>query len=315
MMMSNQYTEPSISGYNSSPPPDDGSSSSANELTWAKHKDKLGDPLKNYADAINSAITSAFAKNFLNSISTHSAGYTILAGDRGKLLDCSNTITIDLMAATTAGAGFAIAIRNAGSGVITIDGDGSETINGSATLVLQVNGWAILESDGSNWSALSFDGHYVTPVTGYSGGKTDYIVSDTTTLATTGFDVAGNLTTSTWETVGPTGSGADHIWADLDDIPTTAVALRVSGVISGSEASQPQNRSFHLGAADSGHTTGNTAAYMMIRDSFSTAANGTHQKLSPEQLVPLDSSNMFACYWYTDLSSPSAYFYLRGFIT
>ena len=63
--MSNQYTEPSISGYNATPPTDDGSNTAANEITWAKHKDKLGDPLKNYSDAINSAITTAFSKNFL----------------------------------------------------------------------------------------------------------------------------------------------------------------------------------------------------------------------------------------------------------
>jgi hypothetical protein len=152
--MSNQFTEPSISGYNATPPTDDGAATSNNEVEWAKHKDKLGDPLKNYSDAIKSSITTAFALNILNAVVTKSAGYTAVAGDRGKLFDVSNTVTIDLLASATAGNGFILAFRNAGSGVVTIDGNSAETINGSATLVLQVGGWAILTSDGTNWSGL-----------------------------------------------------------------------------------------------------------------------------------------------------------------
>ncbi len=38
------YTPPTLSGYNSSPPPDDGTTTTANQVTWSKHKDKLGDP-------------------------------------------------------------------------------------------------------------------------------------------------------------------------------------------------------------------------------------------------------------------------------
>ena len=59
-MASNPYTSQSISGYNAGPPPDDGSKTSANQLEWAKHKTKLGDPLKTFAEAIDSAVSAAF---------------------------------------------------------------------------------------------------------------------------------------------------------------------------------------------------------------------------------------------------------------
>ena len=55
------YTSPSLSGYNSNPPSDDGANTAANEIKWATHKTKLTDPLKTYADAINTNVASAFS--------------------------------------------------------------------------------------------------------------------------------------------------------------------------------------------------------------------------------------------------------------
>ncbi len=61
-MPENPYTSISISGYNSSPPPDDGSQVSANEIVWQKHLDKIGDPLKTLAEAIDAALVTSFGK-------------------------------------------------------------------------------------------------------------------------------------------------------------------------------------------------------------------------------------------------------------
>jgi microcystin-dependent protein len=54
--MSN-YTEVSVSGYNSSPPPDDGSTGSDNEITWSGIKTKLTDPIKTALDTTQDNIT------------------------------------------------------------------------------------------------------------------------------------------------------------------------------------------------------------------------------------------------------------------
>ena len=59
--MANPYTSVSISGYNANPPSDDGTQASQNEVEWAKHKDKLGDPLKTAIESIDTNVTTAFA--------------------------------------------------------------------------------------------------------------------------------------------------------------------------------------------------------------------------------------------------------------
>jgi microcystin-dependent protein len=56
--MSN-YTEVSVSGYNSSPPPDDGTTGSDNEISWSGIKTKLADPIKTAFDTCQSNITAA----------------------------------------------------------------------------------------------------------------------------------------------------------------------------------------------------------------------------------------------------------------
>lgn len=54
------YSSVTVSGYNSSPPPDDGSSGSDNQVTWAKIKTKLSDPVKTAVESINTNVASAF---------------------------------------------------------------------------------------------------------------------------------------------------------------------------------------------------------------------------------------------------------------
>lgn len=156
--MSIIYTAQSISGYNATPPPDDGSTGSDNEITWAKHKTKLADPIKTLSEAIDSELQTAFGKVHLNGRSAKTTTYTVLASDRGKLIDCtSGTFTVTLLAAATATNGYEITILNSGTGVITIDGNASELINGSTTLVLQAGGWAHVVTDGSLWAGVTYE--------------------------------------------------------------------------------------------------------------------------------------------------------------
>ena len=60
-MPANPYTSATLSGFNSSPPPNDGSKVAGNLLDWdGQHIAKIGTPLKNYGDDINSNVNSAF---------------------------------------------------------------------------------------------------------------------------------------------------------------------------------------------------------------------------------------------------------------
>ena len=73
----------------------------------------------------------------------------VISAQRGSHFEATNTITLDLLTATSATSGFMISLRNAGSGVITIDPNGSETINGASTLTLQAGFFALIIYDGS----------------------------------------------------------------------------------------------------------------------------------------------------------------------
>lgn len=65
------------------------------------------------------------------------SAYTVVAADRGKLIDCTaNTFTVTLTAAATLGADFWFMIRNSGSGTITVDPNSTEQIDGASTLTL-----------------------------------------------------------------------------------------------------------------------------------------------------------------------------------
>lgn len=53
------YSEVNVTGYNANPPEDDGSQVSTNQVSWAKHKEKLGDPLKLAIEQTQENVTAA----------------------------------------------------------------------------------------------------------------------------------------------------------------------------------------------------------------------------------------------------------------
>lgn len=78
--------------------------------------------------------------------------YAVVVGDKGKLIDCTTgTWTLSLLAAATAGDGFTVSVRNGGSGVITVDPNLSETIDGGATLAINSGESAVLYCNGTLW--------------------------------------------------------------------------------------------------------------------------------------------------------------------
>jgi len=89
------------------------------------------------------------------------ADYTAVAGDLGKILDfTANSSTLSLTAAATLGAGWYVWIKNSttqtsGDHEITIDPNGSETIETSATRILYRGQSMLLVCDGSNFFTIS----------------------------------------------------------------------------------------------------------------------------------------------------------------
>ncbi len=76
--MTSPYTPVSIAGYNASPPEDDGSQISTNALKWEKHIDKIGDPLKDAIESIDTNVTAAFELLFGQDPAEAGIGATIV---------------------------------------------------------------------------------------------------------------------------------------------------------------------------------------------------------------------------------------------
>ncbi|MFC3074859.1 hypothetical protein [Shinella pollutisoli] len=94
-------------------------------------------------------------------LASKSADYTVVAADFGAVIavDASGAArTITLPAAAAAGTGFKVVIKKAdtSTNTVTIDGDGSETIDGATTKVLRLPYQsAALICDGTKWHVMA----------------------------------------------------------------------------------------------------------------------------------------------------------------
>lgn len=82
--------------------------------------------------------------------------YTVVTGDRGKLLTFSNASAVAVtlpQATSTFGSGWYVFLKNLGAGTATITPTTS-TIGGAASLALTTGQWAMVVSDGTNYNTL-----------------------------------------------------------------------------------------------------------------------------------------------------------------
>jgi hypothetical protein len=160
-----------------------------------------------------------------------SANYTVAETDRDKLIlvdATSGAITISLLAAATAGDGFQVAIKKTDSSTnaVTLDGNASETIDGSTTASLSTqNDVAILTCNGTGW--------YVT--NSAAAQSTSFISDDATNANVTNLITLQHTTTGT-----PTnGIGAGILFngESADESPSNfgRLAFVASDVTAGSE--------------------------------------------------------------------------------
>jgi len=131
--------------------------------------------------------------------------YTATTTDRGKVINASGTWTLSLPATATAGSGFALLVKNGGSGVITLDPSGAELVDGATTLALSAGRAVLLACTGTAWVVLEIP------------GKVTQTATDTT---------VGRLLK-----VGDFGVGADgpSALANLDDFTTRIGVYKVDG--------------------------------------------------------------------------------------
>lgn len=120
-------------------------------------------------DSANKAAIQGLLGNVLNGKLVKTGAYTVLSADRGKVIDCSGTWTLSITASATLGDGFSFALRNSGSGAITIDPNLSETINGLTSLVIGAGEFVIIYCDGAAFSTVGGASSPVGTVASYAG--------------------------------------------------------------------------------------------------------------------------------------------------
>lgn len=130
-------------------------------------------------------------------------------------------------------------------------------------------------------------------VSGYVKGVTGFLESDTGASAILDVDAAWAATT--WESVGPTGAGADNTWSVLDDIPDNAkwVNLKVLMDVSHSSAVTVTLNLY-------GRVTGSATAVSTTTEKARTQSNvggNTGNSLQAQGItdirVPIDTLNRF----------------------
>lgn len=121
-------------------------------VTEAQFKTKLTDLIGYLSGLLDTPGTSISALQKLgaigNAVVDKTAGYTVVAADRGKIINCDGTFTLAFTAAATLGS-FAFAVRNSGTGTITLDPDLAETIDGVATVPLAAGESCIVVCNGT----------------------------------------------------------------------------------------------------------------------------------------------------------------------
>lgn len=140
--------------------------------------------------------------------STSSSPVTIATTDRGQVKVWTGAAgTVNLPAAATATDGFYFYIRNAGSGTLTLDGSGAETINGSATLAMIPGASAMVSTNGTAWYTFGLGGAAVTSVD-VSGGSTGLTTSGGPITTSGTITLAGTLAVSNGGTGATTAADA-----------------------------------------------------------------------------------------------------------
>lgn len=94
-------------------------------------------------------------------VTSRSSNTIWAAADLGAVFVCTSTFTQTITAAATLGAGWFCYIRNDGSGVITIDPNSSETIDGLTTITLGPGAGCLIFCDGTGFKTIGRNIEYV----------------------------------------------------------------------------------------------------------------------------------------------------------
>lgn len=174
--------------------------------------------------------------------------------------------------------------------------------------------WLLQFYDGTGWTTLGVvdpTGDSFTPsrigtyVNASDGGP--YISSTT-------FDVDASVTEDTWESVGPTGSGASNIWTGLDSVPLGVdwIEIKALSIVSNNAGSSTV---INIWIRATGSAIGKTLANRVVDALTESPTSGAFHSIDAINnfKAPVDSSNRFDVRWADTGNSRFLYFYLTGY--
>lgn len=114
------------------------------------------------------------------------------------------------------------------------------------------------------------------------------------------FNFGTQVTEATWESVGPTGSGADNIYAAMDQLPLEARAILVHADYSIiSNNSGLKTLRLYCAAGDEGSPTSTQGALINVSVDLDAADQST---AGYQVWIPLDADQIFKLYWFDTAS-------------
>lgn len=146
--------------------------------------------------------------------------------------------TLDLPSAAAAGSGWFVNVRNAGSGALTIDPNGSETIDGDATLVMQPEESAVIICTGTEWYTVGLGQQAVFAFDYTSidltGQSSPYTLSGAE-LNRIAYKFTGTLTANMEIVVPPT---IQQYWVDNDTTGSFSLGLKTATQVGNANVAQ-----------------------------------------------------------------------------
>jgi len=127
-------------------------------------------------------------------------------------------------------------------------------------------------------------------------------------------NVATDFTESVWESVGPTGSGADHIWEALDDIPNDVDWIKLKNVLRGEQGAVNTAVVINLWARDSGATGVSTTDGANIGDTVDRAdsSGNAHSSCVTTHEVPA-TGRVFELRYASGFTDTDVHVFLVGY--
>ena len=233
------------------------------------------------------------------------ADHQSVAADNGRIfiMEGAITFTVD---DTIASVGTNYTIKNGNLGTsdsaVSVTVSGGSTIEGETTITLRPGDGMTIVRGTSKWYSLESLRPDNLGTTNYISRRFNYFnsqVFDGTKVWTT---VVTDITEATWESVGPTGSGADYVWTALDDLPSLSGFVELSCRAFCSATSAGEISAF-IAARPFGSTLGFDDREIAYAEGYALVGGTSSITTTGRRVIPIDSDGRFELYWDEDANN------------